>query len=216
MRRRGAWTAACWIAFAAGCGDPEPETSVPAEQPIARRPVAPSPVRPAPRETAPPPEAPAPTYPRPAEIGPVEPRDPRAPDRPPPPPRSGWDPEPEEIPRDVQDLLDSGYVVDRVAAVEDLAPDGKGLDALRDLLAGDPAPEVRAAAAEQLGFGGTHGAVSALVSALGDADPRVVVSAVEALEMAGDETVVPKLIALLDHPDDQVRQVAAEAIELLE
>jgi hypothetical protein len=115
----------------------------------------------------------------------------------------------------VDPRLASGYVTDRVEAVEEIDPYGTGIEQLVAALQRDPAPEVRAAAALALGGSDGYVAVGALLGASHDPDPRVVVSALEALEFIGDATLIPTLTPLLQHRDDQVRAAAQRTIQSL-
>ncbi len=111
--------------------------------------------------------------------------------------------------------LESSDPDDRASAVADIEPEGEGLELLVDLLAGDPDPGVRTAAAEQLADGEGYAAVRALVDALADPDREVVLEAIESLELAGDASVVPDLEPLLEHPDAEIRGAAEEALDFL-
>lgn len=104
----------------------------------------------------------------------------------------------------------------RIEALGDLEPEGEGLRQLGRLLARDPDPQVRAAAAEQLETSESPEAVEALLGALGDPAPRVVIAALEALEFVADERVVPELARWQNHPDPEVREALQDAIEFLE
>ncbi len=134
---------------------------------------------------------------------------------PPPEPKASGPSEAQDLPAEVAGRLESAYAVDRVEAVNELEPYGPGLDRLVGILSGDPSPEVRAAAAEQLGSASGYVAVGALLDASRDRDPRVVTKALEALEFVGDETITPTIRPLLQHPDDQVRAAAEKTIESL-
>jgi hypothetical protein len=90
-----------------------------------------------------------------------------------------------------------------------------GFEAVVDLLANDPDPTVRAAAAETLGTGEV-GAVRPLLGALEDDDPRVVLAALDSLELLGDATIIPDLAPALEHPDPSVRERAEEVRDFVE
>jgi hypothetical protein len=104
----------------------------------------------------------------------------------------------------------------RSDAVAWLDVDREGVERLGNLLATDPAPAVRAAAAERLSDADSHGAVTQLLTALADPDSQVVIAALDALEWVGDESIIPQLGPLLKHPDPAVRERTVEAIEFLE
>jgi hypothetical protein len=92
--------------------------------------------------------------------------------------------------------------------------DSDTIPLLSNLVAADPNPAVRAAAAETLGEAGEFSAaVGALVSALDDPDPAVVIAAIEALEWVGEASIVPEIQFLLEHPHPEVRERTVEAIE---
>jgi hypothetical protein len=112
---------------------------------------------------------------------------------------------PESLDPAVVAELASSSPTRRVEAVSTLEPEGPGLEVLLDYLAADPDPQVRAAAAEQLGDSDAYSAVRGLVAALDDPDARVVLAAVEAIDMLWDESLAPELRPLLDHPDPEVR-----------
>jgi HEAT repeat protein len=97
-------------------------------------------------------------------------------------------------------------------------------DALRELLANDPDPEVRRSAAESLGEvdGGevAFRAGDALLEATLDADPAVAAAAIRALEDVHDVVPDPRfrarVAALAGHPDPRVRAAAASFLEWTE
>jgi hypothetical protein len=97
-----------------------------------------------------------------------------------------------------------------------LALDGDGVDRLSDTLSNDPAPIVRAAAAERLADASSLAAVTQLLTALQDGNSQVVIAALDALEWVGDESIIPQLSPLLKHRDPAVRERTIEAIEYLE
>jgi hypothetical protein len=104
----------------------------------------------------------------------------------------------------------------RAEAVRRVAPDGEGEELLNELLAEDPAPQVRAAAAYRLGAGDSFSAVDALLRSLNDPSPEVVMAALDSLEDVGDASIIPRLEGVLNHPDPEVREAAIDAIEFLE
>jgi hypothetical protein len=104
----------------------------------------------------------------------------------------------------------------RAEAAAWLDTDDEGIARLGEILANDPSPLVRAAAAETLGEEESPVAVQLLLRALRDPDPQVVVEALDALEYIGDETIIPELSFLREHPSPEVREAAAEAIDWLE
>ena len=105
----------------------------------------------------------------------------------------------------------------RIDAVESVYPDADGIDALAGVVANDPEPAVRKAAAENLGYSAEDPeAIGALLNALHDPEPEVVITALDAIEFVGDDTVIPELGFLLEHPDLEVREATADAIEWLE
>jgi HEAT repeat protein len=90
------------------------------------------------------------------------------------------------------------------------------VDRLSDTLSNDPAPIVRAAAAERLADASSLAAVTQLLTALQDGNSQVVIAALDALEWVGDESIIPQLSPLLKHRDPAVRERTIEAIEYLE
>lgn len=103
----------------------------------------------------------------------------------------------------------------RARAAAAIEPEGRGLDALLNVVERDPDPAVRVAAVERLEDANTYGGVQGLLRALEDRDRRVVIAAMESLEFAGDESNVPELERFLDHPDKGIRRAAREAIDFL-
>lgn len=120
------------------------------------------------------------------------------------------------IPAELEQRLASPYPVDREEGVRELSPIDSELDRLMSLLASDSAPEVRAAAAEQMAGAVSYAAVGSLLAALRDPDPRVIKSALGSLEIGGDSSIVTQIMPLLDHPDAEVREAAGQAIETLQ
>jgi hypothetical protein len=107
----------------------------------------------------------------------------------------------------------------RADAAQFMMPDEQAIPLLSNLLATDPNPSVRAAAAKTLGDSrDSPDAVRALVRALRalrDPDPDVVVASLDALDWIGEATVAPELEFLLEDPVPRVREAAAETIESL-
>ena len=126
------------------------------------------------------------------------------------------DDEEERDQREWIDRLSSRDPKLREEAAYEIEPEGRGLDALLDLVYNDPDPDVRVAAVSQLEDSDAHASVEGLIDALGDRDRRVVLEAIDALEFAGDESVIPSLEPLLDSSDPEIREAAEEAIEFLE
>ena len=122
----------------------------------------------------------------------------------------------EELQAEILAQMEDPDATTRAEAARWLQPDVEGLAVAERLLAVDPSPDVRAAAAESLADGDSVGAVSVLLGALDDPDPRVVMAALDALEFAGDATIIPALSPLLQHRDVAVRERTIEAIEFLE
>jgi hypothetical protein len=122
----------------------------------------------------------------------------------------------EELQAEILAQVEDSDSATRAEAARWLQPDVEGLAVAERLLAEDPSPDVRAAAAESLADGDSVGAVSVLLGALDDPDPRVVMAALDALEFAGDATIIPALSPLLQHRDVAVRERTIEAIEFLE
>jgi hypothetical protein len=94
----------------------------------------------------------------------------------------------------------------------------QGVERLRrvaQVLADDPDPRVRMAAAQRLGESDSRDSVASLVAALSDPDREVVLEAIEALEDIDDASVIPDLEALLRDPDPGIREAAGFAIEYL-
>ncbi len=111
--------------------------------------------------------------------------------------------------------LASADPVQRREAVAELDAESEGLARMLELASEDEAPEVRAAAVEQLGDAESFASLRGVVQALGDPDARVVLQAIESLEETGDASFAPELALLLEHPDSQVRGRASEALEFL-
>lgn len=105
---------------------------------------------------------------------------------------------------------DSGV---RAEAARRVAPEGEGEELLKELLARDPSPEVRATAAQRLGGGDSYGIVGALLQSLNDPNPEVVISALDSLAFVGDASIVPQLMPLASHPNPEVREAALDTIE---
>ena len=103
----------------------------------------------------------------------------------------------------------------RIEALQDAPIEGVMANRVISLLAEDPSPEVRSAAAERLAMSDAGAALGGLLSALGDPDPAVVLAAIDALEFAGDESIAPQLEKLGAHPNPAVRVAAVEAAEFL-
>jgi HEAT repeat protein len=122
----------------------------------------------------------------------------------------------EELQAEILAQVEDPDPATRAEAARWLQPGVEGLAIAERLLAADPSPDVRAAAAESLADGDSVGAVSLLLGALDDPDPRVVMAALDALEFAGDATIIPALSPLLQHRDVAVRERTIEAIEFLE
>jgi hypothetical protein len=105
----------------------------------------------------------------------------------------------------------------RADAVADLDTDQiEDMEKLRGLLASDPSPLVRKAAADQLSSASGPAAAEALVQALGDPDPEVVIQTIDSLEYVGDASLASKLEPLRSHPDPRVREKADEALHFLQ
>jgi len=92
---------------------------------------------------------------------------------------------------------------------------GPGLRKLGELLAHDPAPQVRSAAAQRLGSGNAS-SVSVLLPGLDDTEPSVVLAVLDALALVGDASLRTELEPLLEHPDPLVRERAAQVRHSLE
>ena len=104
---------------------------------------------------------------------------------------------------------------ERRRAAEDLGLDPDGIENLAELIASDPDPEVRAAAAERLGDADSYASVQKLLAALHDPDPLVIRAAIDALSFSDDESIATELEFLLDHPDPEVQEDAEDAIWFL-
>ncbi|MDH3211566.1 MAG: HEAT repeat domain-containing protein [Myxococcales bacterium] len=113
-------------------------------------------------------------------------------------------------------LLEDADPAVRARGAAWLALDGDGVERLSDALSNDPAPAVRAAAAERLAHTDSLAAVTQLLTAIHDGDSQVVIAALDALEWVGDESIIPQLSPLLKHHDPAVRVRTVEAIEFLE
>jgi hypothetical protein len=105
----------------------------------------------------------------------------------------------------------------RLEAVELMAPEAEeDRGRLETLLAEDPSPEVRAAAAETLAEGDAFEVMENLLAALGDPDPGVVAAVVRGLEDVYDEAPNPRIrervAELREHRDASVRE-AVQAFE---
>jgi hypothetical protein len=83
------------------------------------------------------------------------------------------------------------------------------------LLATDPDPRVRVAAAERLSEIQSRDSFAALVSSLSDPEQEVVLVSIDALEEMGNTAVIPELEALLDNADEEIRDAAEFAIDFL-
>ena len=89
-------------------------------------------------------------------------------------------------------------------------------DASAPLLARDPDPRVRAAAAETLSDAdGSPMALKARMAALRDNHPDIVIAAIDSFEWSGDSTVAAEFTFLLNDPRPDVKERAADAIEWL-
>jgi HEAT repeat protein len=86
------------------------------------------------------------------------------------------------------------------------------LETLANLLAEDPVPDVRAAAASALAAIQDSTAVPGLIEALADDDASVCSSAARALSHFDDQRVVEPLIALLDNKSEGMREVVAKLL----
>ncbi len=126
--------------------------------------------------------------------------------------REDRDPHPAELDRRLEDPDPEV----RAEAASWIDTDAEGLARLGEILANDPSPAVRAAAAETLGDEDSVISVNLLLHALRDPEPEVVIEALDALEYVGDETLIPELAFLLEHPSPEVRERALEAIDWLE
>jgi hypothetical protein len=120
------------------------------------------------------------------------------------------------------DQLGDGDPDLRADAVFGLPIDGEGergaerLRRMTRVLADDPDPRVRTAAAQRLGEANSQGVVASLVAALSDPDREVVLEAIDALEGIDDASVIPDLEALLQDPDPGIREAAEFAVEYLQ
>jgi hypothetical protein len=123
--------------------------------------------------------------------------------------------DPPEPPENPEELLEDRDPEVRSRAVGWIQPDGEGSVRLQTILAEDPDPGVRAAAAYRLVGADSIGAARSLIAALDDPDPEVVLAAIDTLEYAQDPSLIPDLEPLLLHPDPEVREAAAEAIDFL-
>lgn len=106
----------------------------------------------------------------------------------------------------------------RAEGVSRMQAEGGELDKLRELIADDPSPLVRAEAADRLAGSFDSSGVAALIAALNDPDVGVVLTAIEALEFAADEEHLPKILAtgITRHPAPEARAAALEMVEFLE
>jgi hypothetical protein len=129
----------------------------------------------------------------------------------------------EERRAEIESHLHSRIEEDRVLAASLMRVE-EDLPALAELLASDPSPAVRAAAAASLGDaeGGesAYGAVDALIGVLGDGDAGVVAAAIGALEDLHDLMPDPRIreavAALARHGDPKVRGAVASFREWTE
>jgi hypothetical protein len=124
-------------------------------------------------------------------------------------------PDPPEPPENPEELLEDRDPEVRSRAVSWIEPQGEGSARLQTLLAEDPDPGVRAAAAYRLVGADSIGAARSLIAALDDPDSEVVLAAIDTLEYSHDPSLIPDLEPLLGHPDPEVREAAAEAIDFL-
>lgn len=111
--------------------------------------------------------------------------------------------------------IGSGNPEERRWAAENLGLDPDGIERLAELIASDPYPEVRAAAAWRLGDIDSNTSVQHLLAALHDPDPLVIREAIDALSFSDDESVALKMEFLLNHPDPDVQGDAEDAIDFL-
>lgn len=102
------------------------------------------------------------------------------------------------------------YMLQEALGAEPAAP------LIQECLRTDPAPEVREAAAQQLGYQDATGNVEALLQAFQKEEFRVQVACASALADRGQEgpaaQLVPRLAALMDSPDGAIRRQAVESI----
>jgi hypothetical protein len=109
----------------------------------------------------------------------------------------------------------------RLEAVELMTPEAEDdRGRLESLLAGDPSPEVRAAAAETLAQGDAFEVMESLLAALGDPDPSVLAAVVQGLEDVYDDAPNPRIrervAELREHRDPSVREAVAAFEEWIE
>jgi len=86
------------------------------------------------------------------------------------------------------------------------------LGTLLGVLASDPDPAVRVAAADLLAESKRGEAIDGLLLALGDPSREVVLQALETLALVGEREVVPSIEPLLDNSDPEIRKAAEETL----
>jgi len=105
----------------------------------------------------------------------------------------------------------------RLKAVRDVEAEGSGITVLKQILAVDTDPDVRALALIQLGESDSFLARQAVLDALQDLDSKVVITALEVIEVWIDKELIPHYLEpMLLHPEQLVRDRVVEAIESLE
>jgi len=108
--------------------------------------------------------------------------------------------------------LDPEASADRVDQIESLDAAGDDLGTLLGVLAGDPDPAVRVAAADLLAESERTEAIDGLLLALEDPSREVVLQALETLALVGERDIVPSIEPLLDHSDAEIREAAEETL----
>jgi hypothetical protein len=121
-------------------------------------------------------------------------------------PRFGEDPR-------LEATLDPEASAERVYQIESLDAEGDDLGTLLDVLASDPDPAVRVAAADLLAESNRgEEAIDGLLLALGDPSREVVLQALETLALVGEKEIVPSVEPLLDHSDAEIRKAAEDTL----
>jgi len=109
-------------------------------------------------------------------------------------------------------ILDPEASADRVHRIESLDAAGDDLGTLLGVLASDPDPAVRVAAADLLADSERGEAIDGLLLALGDPSREVVLQALKTLALVGERDIAPSIEPLLDHADAEIRETAEETL----
>jgi hypothetical protein len=108
--------------------------------------------------------------------------------------------------------LDPEASAERVNQIKSLDAASDDLGTLLGVLASDPDPAVRVAAADLLAESERGEGIDGLLLALGDPSREVVLQALETLALVGERDIVPSIEPLLDHSDAEIREAAEETL----